>query len=200
MFILPASLLLVACSGALEFSLILDQDAPGHKQNEAAVRALQKGDAERALQKLQKALKRHVTSAALQNSVGVTLMYLAKSRQTALKDKLQQAALHAFNRTVLLAGGSEGLGKGGKGRAKMQPRKGSDLEVALANQALAERYLEASRLNRLGIELDLQNRWEEAAALLREAQKAAPDDPLITSNLGTVIYKNATHRSSGWNE
>lgn len=190
-------LLACGCSG-LEFSLILDQDAPGHKQNEAAVHALQKGDAEKALQTLHKAVKRH-SNAALQNSVGVALMYLAKSRQTFSKDKLQEAALHAFNQTVLLAGGSLG-GKGGKGR-KMQAAKGSDLEVALANQQLASRYLEASRLNRLGIQLDLQNRWEEAAVVLREAQKAAPGyDPLITSNLGTVIYKNATHRSSGWAE
>eukprot|EP00439_Symbiodinium_sp_Y106_P018904 s6472_g2.t1 len=182
-------------------------DVAGFAAFQAAVHALQKGDAEKALQTLHKAVKRH-SNAALQNSATWlccfcircgSCLYLAKSRQTFSKDKLQEAALHAFNQTVLLAGGSLG-GKGGKGR-KMQAAKGSDLEVALANQQLASRYLEASRLNRLGIQLDLQNRWEEAAVVLREAQKAAPGyDPLITSNLGTVIYKNATHRSSGWAE
>ncbi|CAJ1353954.1 unnamed protein product, partial [Effrenium voratum] len=197
----PMSWLLLLCvgvQGALEFSLILDQDAAGYKANKRAVEALQRGDAEKALARLNKALKKSRQSVQIQNSVGVALMYLAK-RRSGRKDQLQAAATGAFRSAAELAS---------------EAAKAEDLEVALGNEALARRHLEAERLNRRGIALDQQNRWEEAAAQFRRALQVAPGDPWAANNLGTargpvspgrlvreaVMYKNATHRSAGWEE
>ncbi|CAJ1397512.1 unnamed protein product [Effrenium voratum] len=177
-------LLCVGVQGALEFSLILDQDAAGYKANKRAVEALQRGDAEKALARLNKALKKGRQSVQIQNSVGVALMYLAK-RRSGRKDQLQAAATGAFRSAAELAS---------------EAAKAEDLEVALGNEALARRHLEAERLNRRGIALDQQNRWEEAAAQFRRALQVAPGDPWAANNLGTVMYKNATHRSAGWEE
>mmetsp|Transcript_58323 Transcript_58323/g.103630 ORF Transcript_58323/g.103630 Transcript_58323/m.103630 type:complete len:863 (+) Transcript_58323:130-2718(+) len=186
----------------LEFALILDASSPGNSLNEEAVRSLQKGDTDVALNKLQKAIKKHGKTVALQNSVGVALMYAAKIRkEPSQKEVFHNAAATAFKSAVKLAKGRL-KGKTGKARkTKTSTDEEDDLEVARANEVLATRHLESSRLNRLGVELDLQNRWEEAAEMFRAALEAAPVfEPRAANNLGAVIYKNATHRSAGWSE
>ncbi|CAL1129110.1 unnamed protein product [Cladocopium goreaui] len=72
------------------------------------------------------------------------------------------------------------------------------------------RHLEANRLNIEGIHLDRKYRWDEAlpgfdgasaAAVFRKAMTVMPHfDPRTANNLASVIYKNATYRSSGWTE
>eukprot|EP00913_Durusdinium_trenchii_P018687 g17561.t1 len=166
----------------VEFSLILDQDL--------FVRT------DEALRRLTEALERSAGSVQVQNSVGVTFMYLAKSRSGALKERLQEAAVKAFGKAKQLA--QRATSRRGKGS---RPVLDSDVEVAAANAALAERHLAASRWNAQGIELDRQHRWEEAADVFRRAMQVLPEfDARTANNLGTVIYKNATYRSSGWDQ
>ena len=61
--------------------------------------------------------------------------------------------------------------------------------------------LPAWRLNIEGLAFDSVNRWEEAAHAFAGALEAAPTfDPTAANNLGTVLFKNATHTSRSWRD
>eukprot|EP00933_Yihiella_yeosuensis_P057388 TRINITY_DN5717_c0_g1_i2.p1 TRINITY_DN5717_c0_g1~~TRINITY_DN5717_c0_g1_i2.p1 ORF type:complete len:826 (-),score=133.28 TRINITY_DN5717_c0_g1_i2:145-2622(-) len=178
-------------ASSLELSLILDESLAGHNRNEAAVAAMQSGNIQEALKKLRKAMRKHPDNVALQNTLGVALMYSGSAhKDSSQKEVLHQAAAEAFHRALRLARETQSV----RGEAGQ-----SDVEVVMSNQAVTQKHLEAARLNKLGIKLDLQNRWEEAAVAFQGAL-ATGFDPFAANNLGSVIYKNATHRSSGWEE
>ncbi|CAL1133677.1 unnamed protein product [Cladocopium goreaui] len=176
----------------------------GFKANEEAIALLGKKDALAALQTLQQ-FPTHATLACYgrftQSEVGVVFMYLAKSRH-GLKEQLEEAASEAFRVAEKLAE-KRTQRSGGKGRKAGQEKSSaeSDSEVAKSNSKLAQRHLEANRLNIEGIHLDRLYRWDEAAAVFRKAMTVMPHfDPRTANNLASVIYKNATYRSSGWTE
>eukprot|EP00435_Cladocopium_sp_Y103_P016978 s627_g4.t1 len=133
--------------------------------------------------------------------------YLAKSGH-GLKEELEEAASEAFRTAEKLATQRvEKVGAGAQIQADPsfsgQERSSaeSDLEVAKSNSKLAQRHLETNRLNVQGLHLDRMYRWDEAAAVFRKAMTVMPHfDPRTANNLASVIYKNATYRSTGWTE
>eukprot|EP00927_Polykrikos_kofoidii_P059506 TRINITY_DN54655_c0_g1_i1.p1 TRINITY_DN54655_c0_g1~~TRINITY_DN54655_c0_g1_i1.p1 ORF type:complete len:972 (-),score=135.87 TRINITY_DN54655_c0_g1_i1:152-3067(-) len=168
--------------GEPDFALLLDDSAPSHDRNVKAIKALQAGNVDEALQLLRKALRVHPRSAAIQNTLGVALMATSRLQGSwSRRAVVQEAATQAFQRAQALS-------------------DGDDVEIGL-NEALASRHLNASQTNRIGYELAQQQRWAEAVMHFSDALDVVPStDPYVFDQLAVALFENATKNSRSWRE